>query len=282
MQPRAPAPDTTEGQNLRTALLLAGLAALMALTTWLVAGALAVLLLTLILAVTAILAPRLAPLSVMRLIGAVPLNAWQAPALYDAVAALAERAALAARPRLFFSRDATINALSIGDGGTTAIAFSDGALRYLTPRELAAVAAHEIAHLAAGDLTLMRLADQLARMTRVAALVGLWFALAAALAGQAVPPLAALMLYAAAPWLAALLQLALSRSREFAADLGAVQLTGDAAALAAALTKTERLQNWTLRRVLGAATGVLPPPMLRSHPTTAERVARLRDLDRRT
>jgi heat shock protein HtpX len=83
------------------------------------------------------------------------------------------------------------------------------------------------------------------------------------------------LLFAAAPTLALLLQLRLSRRREFAADATAVALTGDALGLASALHRLDRFRSRL--RYLGYGLGA-PPSWLSTHPATAERLQRLRAL----
>ena len=75
-----------------------------------------------------------------------------------------------------------------------------------------------------------------------------------------------------------MLQLALSRTREFDADVGALELTGDAVGLASALGKMERYQQRFLDRILATGRQVPAPSILRSHPNTEERIRRLVEL----
>lgn len=205
---------------------------------------------------------------VMRAVRAVPLTPYDAPGLYRALGTVARRAGLPVPPPLYRLPVAGINAFAVGAGGRAAIAVSDGALSALPQSELIAVLAHEVAHLAAGDTRLMAVGAILIRVTQAMASIGL--ALVAALllfTGDAadVPVDGVLALGLATP-AAALLYLALSRSREFAADLTAARLTGDAVALARAL---ERIDRWAGRRG-GRSSG-----LLRTHPATADRVANL-------
>jgi heat shock protein HtpX len=79
-----------------------------------------------------------------------------------------------------------------------------------------------------------------------------------------------------APQLTTLFELALSRTREFEADLDAAGLTGDPAGLASALVKLERAQRRPGERILMPGFRLPEPSILRSHPATGERVARLR------
>ena len=112
--------------------------------------------------------------------------------------------------------------------------------RLLSPREPAAVLAHEVAHIANRDLWLMGLADAMSRAVSVASWLGqflLIINLPLMAAGAATFPWGALLLLVFSPTIMALLQLSLSRRREYDADLGAVELTGDPEALASALTR---------------------------------------------
>ncbi|MBN0756636.1 M48 family metalloprotease, partial [Pseudomonas aeruginosa] len=96
------------------------------------------------------------------------------------------------------------------------IALTDGLLRSLSPRELAGVLAHEVAHIANEDLRVMGLADSVSRLTSLLAMVGqiaIVFSLPALLAGAVAVNWPGLLLLAASPQLALLAQLGLSRVR---------------------------------------------------------------------
>jgi heat shock protein HtpX len=140
--------------------------------------------------------------------------------------------------------------------GIAAIALTDGLLRSLTPRELTGVLGHEIAHIANDDLRVMGLADSISRLTHLMALLGqitILFSVPALLLGIVQVSWPALLLLAAAPQLALLAQLGLSRVREFDADRLAAELTGDPHGLASALAKIERVSHsWRSVRRAGA------------------------------
>jgi heat shock protein HtpX len=93
-------------------------------------------------------------------------------------------------------------------------------------------------------------------------------------------PLFALALLYLAPTAGSLIQLALSRAREFDADLEAASLTGDPEALASALQKLERYQGrlWEDMRLPVPSRRIPQPSLLRSHPRTEDRIARLKAL----
>lgn len=155
------------------------------------------------------------------------------------------------------------------------IAISSGTWRLLSPRELTGVLAHEITHIASGDSALLTLSEVMSRLTRALSMFGLILALMLAVTGNAVVPLATIALLGLAPVGVALLQLALSRNREFDADRGAVELTGDPVALASALHKIELKEASLWRRILLPYHRARPPTLLRTHPRTEDRIARL-------
>ena len=258
-------------------LTIAAQLALLAAIGWLVGGAQGLLVVGLGTALAVLVTPRLPAASIMRLLRARPIRpAWRGSGWDDVAAhveSLSGRAGLPRPPALYLLQGAQPRAVSVGDSADSAIAVSDGALRGLPLRELQAVLAHEIWHLAVGDTRWLLLAETLARVAQAIAFVGLLSAFAGALFyGDAGLPGLAMLGLAITPLLSRLLILALSRDREFAADAGAVRLTGDAEALAAALARIEQI---SLRHRGYAAAVRVIPPALRTHPPTEDRIARL-------
>ena len=216
---------------------------------------------------------------ILRLTRAQPLAPAQAPGLYRSVEALARRAGLPRAPRLYYVRTPALNAFAAGSYDAPAVALTDGLLRSLEPRELAGVLAHELSHVRARDVWVMTLAAVVGRMTSLLSFMGqlLLFVLipVSLFTGHGLPLLAILLLIFA-PALSGLLQLALSRTREFDADIGAVELTGDPRGLASALDKLERRQGGWMQRLFMAGA----PHWLRTHPATEERIRRLMEIER--
>lgn len=195
--------------------------------------------------------------------------------------ALAARAELPRSPELYYVPSAAPNAFAIGRPEDSAVAVSDGLLRLLNRRELAGVLAHEVTHIASGDLWIMGLADAISRATSALSTIGrillvgmipFWLMGEAVIAWWA--PLALIL----SPAAASLLQLALSRTREFNADRGAAELTGDAVGIASALAKLERRTGRFWEEVLLPGRRIPEPSLLRTHPLTADRLARLKAL----
>ncbi len=139
--------------------------------------------------------------------------------------------------------------------------------------------AHEISHIAHDDVKVMAFSDMVARFTSFMSTVGL-ISLLLNLFGffggyEAQVPWFAVLILLSAPTVGGLLQLALSRTREFDADLGAAVLTGDPDGLATALTKLERAQGRLWEGLVLPGGRIPDPSVLRSHPRTADRVVRL-------
>lgn len=259
-------------------LILAGIGAWMALAGWLVFGGQGVVWAALGAVVLVLLQPVRSTTLLRALYGAVPLAPAEAPGLFALVRELSGRADLERVPPLLYIPRPELIALSTGWGRDAAIALSDGMLRTLPGRELAAVIAHETSHLRTRDLKLLRLAEAAGRLTRFAALFGLltitFYLPAATMTGAGVP-LLPLLLLVAAPMVSDLMMLKLSRTREFAADAGAAELTGDPGGLMAALRRIDTVQEGGWERLRGAP-GWLR--LIRTHPTTEERLERLREL----
>ena len=226
--------------------------------------------------------PQLPPRVVLRLYHASPISSWGSTVLHRIAWELSRRAGLSAAPALYYVPSATANAFAVGSRHQAAIALTDGLLRRLNMRELAGVMAHEITHLRHNDLRVMALADTVSRLTSLMSLFGqllFLFNLPLLVMGYATVSWIGLLLLVLAPTLAVLLQLALSRTREFQADLGAAQLAGDPRGLASALAKIDdQPQRW-FERILHPNRQNPNPSILRSHPHVESRIDRLLSLE---
>ncbi len=266
---------------LQSALLLGGMVGLLTVCGWLLFGLGGVVGMGLGAALALVFGPRVSPRMVLRLYAARELAPDQLPAVFAVLARLTERAGLERRPHLYYIRTTMLNAFTVGDRHDAAIALTDGLLRRLDLRELAGVLAHEISHIRNRDLWLMSLADLAGRLTQVMTLLGLGLLVVGLplwLGGGAQPPGLLILLLLLAPQLTVLLQLALSRARELDADLDAAGLTGDPAGLISALAKLERYQHGLWEQILMPGYRLPEPSLLRSHPPTGERIARLKAL----
>lgn len=262
-------------------MLVATLAALLGVLAWIVGGGmLAVFALALVTGLY-LTNPAASPRLVMLLYPGRLVHPDEAPRLFAVLAELARRAGLPRVPRLYYIPSGVMNAFATGDRDDALVAVSDGLLRRLDLREQAGVLAHEISHVANGDLAVMAFADLVSRIAGAFGLMGqflLLLSLPTMLMTDADIPWLAILILLLAPTLSALVQLALSRNREYEADRSAAELTGDPAGLASALDKLERYQGRYWEQIFMPGRGVPEPSLLRTHPETADRVSRLLDL----
>lgn len=269
---------------LHSTLMIGGIGLLMLISSFLIASWLGVVFALLSVAVLALLGPRVAPEAVMRLYRARPVDQRYGAQLLRIVEVLSDRAELPATPRLFVVPSSTLNAFASGTPDRAAIAVTEGLLRRLTLREVAGVIAHEMSHIRNRDLFVMGLADAMTRFTQMLAYLALALGLMnlpAWLLGLPMFSWPAIVLLYLAPAVSSLLQLALSRTREFDADLEAAGLTGDPVGLASALGSLEQVQGRLWEDLMLPPTRRVPfPSLLRSHPDTADRIARLSDVAR--
>jgi heat shock protein HtpX len=266
----------------QSVLLVAGMAALLALLGWVIAGPLGIMWALLLGAIILFFAPRISPYWLLRLYRAQPMTPSNASIVVEISDDLARRAGLHETPLLYYIPSRTLNAFTVGNGDDAAIALTDGLLRHLTLRELGSVIAHEISHIKHNDVGIMSLADAMSRLTSLLSMVGQMLLVInlplILISGAAIPWLAVVILVFS-PALSTLLQLALSRAREFDADLGAVMLTGDPAGLARALEKLEGVPRYAWGWLPVPRTRDAQPSMLRSHPATHERIRRLHTME---
>jgi heat shock protein HtpX len=268
----------------QSVILLGGMVGLLALCGWVLFGPDGVLGMALGGALALAFSPKISPGLVLRLYRARELTPPELPDVFAVLDRLAWRAGLPHRPKLYYIPSRMLNAFAVGQREDAVIAVTDGMLRSLTLRELAGVLAHETSHIRNNDLWLMGLADLVGRLTRLMTLLGLLLLVLAIpvwLSGAASLPWLVIPLLLFAPQLTTLLQLALSRAREYEADLDAAGLTGDPAGLASALAKLERYQRGMWEQILMPGYRLPEPSLLRSHPPTGQRIARLRELEGR-
>lgn len=261
-------------------LLLGGMVVMLAFCGWLLAGIGGVVAVAVLGVVALALRPAVPPATVLRLYGARPLPVAAAPQLHGLVRALARRAGLPATPQLYYVPSRMLNAFAVGRPGDAALGVTDGLLRGLGGRELTGVLAHEIAHIRSDDLAVMTLADTVGRLTHGLAYAGLALSVLGMplWLGGAARVLVVAAVLVAVPTVVTLAQLALSRAREYDADLEAVALTGDPRGLANALATLERREGRIWERILVPHRRTPDPLLLRTHPPTEERIRRLAEL----
>lgn len=217
------------------------------------------------------------------------VNAESAPKLYGLVEELSQRASLP-MPRVYVIENPTPNAFATGrDPQHAAVAVTTGILKILNTEELAGVIGHELAHVKHRDILIGTIAATFVGTITFVAQMASW----AMMFGRGNSDdddngLASLFLMIVAPIAATLLQLAISRSREYVADEGGAEISGVPLALASALEKLS-MQNQA-HPIMDAkpATAhmfIVNPlrggglmKLFSTHPSMEERVARLRQL----
>ncbi|WP_246666265.1 zinc metalloprotease HtpX [Aquamicrobium sp. LC103] len=262
-----------------TWVLAAASLVLLAVTAWIFAGPTGLIAALIFGGISMVAIRRVSPQMVLAMYKARPVTRAQFPAGVAIVEELARRAELPAMPKLFVVPSNMMNAFAVGRREDSAIAITDALARRLSPRELTGVLAHEMSHIAHEDVKVMAFADMVSRYTSLMSTVGI-FSLLVNLGGfasgnEAPVPWPAVLILVLAPTIGGLLQMALSRTREFDADLGAFMLTGDADGLASALAKLERAQGRLWESLMLPGGRIPDPSVLRTHPQTAERIARL-------
>ncbi|APH70318.1 zinc metalloprotease HtpX [Aquibium oceanicum] len=265
--------------TLHTWLLGAGSLLLLAVTAFVFAGGTGVVYALVFGAVSMWMVRRVSPKMVLSMYNARPLTRREFPEGVALVEELARRADLPSVPVLHVVPSKLMNAFAVGRREESAIAVTDALVRRMTARELAGVLAHEISHIANEDVKVMAFADMVSRFTSIMSTVGI-FTLVLNVLGfaggyEAQVPWPAVLILIASPTIGGLLQLALSRTREYDADLNAAILTGDPDGLASALLKLERAQRRIWEGLVLPGSRMPDASVLRSHPITEERIRRL-------
>jgi heat shock protein HtpX len=227
------------------------------------------------------LAPDLSRRMLLSAYRAERLTGREAPGLIAALAELTRRAGLPRIPALYYVPSQLPNAFAMGSPQDSTICVTEGLLRLLDGRELAGVLAHEVSHIANRDLWIMGLADVMSRLVSLASWIGQFLLLVnlpLVIAGTVLVPWHVVAILVFAPALMALVQLGLSRTREYDADRAAAELTGDPEGLIRALAKLERRVGRFWEEMLLPGRRNPDPSLLRTHPPTDSRISRLREL----
>ena len=222
---------------------------------------------------------------VLRMHQAREVTEYEAPELHRMVHDLAMRAGLP-MPRLFIMPEGAPNAFATGrDPKHGVVAVTEGLLRVLDRRETAAVIAHELGHIKNRDTLIMAIAATFAGAMSMIANAAMWGSLFGGHDDEDGSPAASLLGVMVAPFAAMLVQMSISRTREFGADEAAVRNTGEPLALASALRKIEAYSEYAPMQAATPATAHLfihNPFTLRgvatlfsTHPSTDARIERL-------
>jgi heat shock protein HtpX len=222
----------------------------------------------------------------VRAAGARRVTAAEHPRLAVIVADLAGRAGMP-MPELYVAPTAQPNAFATGRNPRhAAVCVTQGALDLLDDDELRGVLAHELSHVANRDVLIGSIAAAIAMALTLVARIALWGTLFGGGRGRRGNPIGLLAMALLAPLAAVVMQMAISRSREFEADRSGADLLGSGEALARALDRIDATARAVPMHVDPAhATAYIVNPLagrrvafaqlFATHPPTAERIARL-------
>lgn len=284
--------------GLKTVLLLGGMWAVLLGIGWAISGATRNSVFIMVFAVMGLIGTAVSYWNsdklAIRSMRAVPVTPQQAPAMYRIVHELSQKAGQP-MPRLYIAPTMSPNAFATGrNPENAAVCCTEGILQLLDERELRGVLGHELMHVYNRDILTSSVAAAVAGLITSAAQV---LQFAAIFGGRGDEnrgnPLVGLLMAFLAPLAATVIQLAISRTREYDADEDGSKLTGAPLALASALRKIEggasqRPMNPADQKVVNTSHLMIANPfrggsvtgLFRTHPATDDRVARLENMAR--
>ena len=280
--------STTRSSNfaaaIRTTLLLGGLTGLLVVIGALIGGPDTALLFLGIAAVMNLGAYWFSDKIALKMSGAQPMTEEQAPRIYEMVRELTTAAKMP-MPALYVIPQASPNAFATGRSpDKAAVAVTAGITQLLSPDELRGVIAHELAHIRNRDTLIQSVAATIGGAITYLGYMLLWFG------GDDESPfglIGALALVLLAPIAATIIQLAISRQREYSADATGAQISGNPESLASALLRLEEGSKATPLHVNEATealyivkpfSGQKMASLFSTHPPIEERVKRLRQM----
>ncbi len=231
---------------------------------------------------------------VLSMYHAVPVTESQEPELYSIVGNLATRGNIP-MPKVYIVEEDTPNAFATGrNPNHAAVCVTTGIMRILNANELSGVIGHELTHVKNRDILISSIAATIAGAISMLAWMGEWAAIFGGFGGSSDDRegniVGIIIMAILAPIVATLIQLAISRQREYAADKGGARLSGNPMYLASALEKLERgneaepmpatqLNNATAHMfIINPLGGGMFKSLFSTHPSTEDRIARLKSM----
>lgn len=273
---------------LKTAILMAAITALFGMVGALIGGESGMLLALLFGGAMNLFSYWFSDRMVLRMYNAQQVDETSAPQFYAMVRELARNAGLP-MPKVYIINEAQPNAFATGrNPDHAAVAATTGIIQLLSARELRGVMAHELAHIKHRDILISTISATMAGAISALANFAMFFG-GRDEHGRSVNPVVGLLVAILAPLAASLIQMAISRAREFEADAGGAQISGDPHALADALGKIQRYAEGRIplgpaeahpetaqMMIMNPLAGGGIQSLFSTHPPTAERIARLR------
>ncbi len=223
---------------------------------------------------------------VLKMYNAQEVDETSAPQLYAMVKELAEKAQMP-MPKVYLINEDQPNAFATGrNPENAAVAATTGIMKILSARELRGVMAHELAHVKHRDILISTISATMAGAISTFANFAMFFS-SRDEHGRPTNPIASMAVAMIAPIAAMVIQMAISRAREFEADRGGAEICGDPKALADALTKIDRFAKGipmdtadahpatAQMMIMNPLSGGRMSGLFRTHPQTEDRVAKL-------
>jgi len=274
---------------MKTAILMAGITALFGAVGASIGGETGMLLALAFALLSNVFAYWFSDRMVLKMYNAHEVDETSAPQFYRMVRELAERAQLP-MPRVYLIDEDAPNAFATGRNPEhAAVAATTGILKALSARELRGVMAHELAHVKHRDILISTVSATMAGAISALANFAMFFSGRDG-EGRPTNPIASIAVAMLAPLAAMLIQMAISRAREFEADRLGAQIADDPQALASALDKihryaqgmpmeaAERHPETAQMMIMNPLSGGGLRGLFSTHPATEERVARLMEM----
>ncbi|MGE5489806.1 MAG: zinc metalloprotease HtpX [Actinomycetota bacterium] len=277
---------------MKTAMLMAAIMALFGIVGGLIGGKGGMLLALILGGAMNVFSYWFSDQMVLRMYNAQEVDEFSAPQFYRVVRELTQRAGLP-MPRVYVIDEDQPNAFATGRNPEhAAVAATTGILRLLSARELRGVMAHELAHVQHRDILISTISATMAGAISALANFAVFLG-GRDEEGRSMNPIAGILVAFLAPLAASLIQMAISRAREFEADRGGAEISQDPHALADALYKIQmyaegRIPMMTAEAhpetaqmmILNPLSGGGLQSLFSTHPPTEERIARLRAMAR--
>jgi len=274
---------------IRTGVLIAALTALFMVVGYFIGGQSGMFIALGVAALTNLFAYWNADKMVLSMQGAVEVDPRQAPDLYRMVEMLSQRAGIPT-PKLYVIETPQPNAFATGrNPQNAAVAVSSGLLNTLSSNEIAGVVAHELSHIKNRDTLTMTVTATLAGAISMLAQFGLFFG-GGNNRNNPLGGIGALLMVFLAPLAAALVQMAVSRTREYEADKDGALISGEPMALASALSKISAISQRTINvqaernpamahlYVSNPLSGARMDNLFATHPAVENRIAALQQI----